>query len=61
MTDYKVQGSTLKTAVLDLKDDPTAKIQDEHTKFWSRNVQLTRLQAETGLNLLEEIITLIIN
>jgi hypothetical protein len=36
MTDYKIQGSTLKNAVLDLKDDPTTKGQDGHKKFCSR-------------------------
>ena len=55
MTDYKVQGSTLTTAVLDLKDDPTTKGQDEHKKFCSRYVQLSRLQSEIGLYLLQEI------
>jgi hypothetical protein len=55
MTDYKVQGSTLKTAVLDLKDDPTAKGQDEHKKFCSEYVQLSRLQAGIGLYLLQKI------
>ena len=35
LTDYKVQGSILTTAVLDLKNDPTAKGQDGHKKFCS--------------------------
>jgi len=35
LTDYKVQGSTLITAVLHLKDDPTAKGQDGHKKYCS--------------------------
>jgi hypothetical protein len=55
MTDYKIQGSTLKNAVLDLKDDPTTKGQDGHKKFCSRYVQLSRLETETGLNLLQEL------
>jgi hypothetical protein len=33
LTDYKVQGSTLATAVLDLKDDLTTKGQDQHKKI----------------------------
>jgi hypothetical protein len=44
LTDYKVQGSTLTTAVLDLKDDPTSKGRDHHKKYCSTNVQLLRLQ-----------------
>jgi len=55
MTDYKVQGSTLTTAILDLKNDPTTKGQDEHKKFCSGYVQLSRLQSEIGLYLLQEI------
>jgi hypothetical protein len=55
LTDYKVQGSTLKTAVLDLKDDPTAKGQDPHKKFTTINVQLSRLQSSHGQYLLEKI------
>jgi hypothetical protein len=33
LTDYKVQGSTLISVILDLKDDPTAKGQDHHKKY----------------------------
>ena len=55
LTDYKVQGSTLKTGVIDLKDDPTAKGQDAHKKFCSINVQLSRFQSLDGLHLLQEI------
>src|SRR5271155_5348460 len=55
LTDYKVQGSTLTTAVLDLKDDPTAKGQDEHKKYCSIYVQLSRLRSLDGLYLLQEI------
>ena len=55
LTDYKVQGSTLKTAVLDLKNDPTAKGQDGHKKFCSLYVQLSQLRSLNGLHLLQEI------
>ena len=55
LTDYKVQSSTLTTAVLDLKDDPSAKGQDSHKKHCSLNVQLSRLQSFNGLNLLQRI------
>ena len=54
LTDYKVQGSTLKTAI-DLKDDPTIKSQTEHKKFYSMYVQLSRLQSLDGLYLLQAI------
>src|ERR1017187_2492987 len=49
LTDYKVQGSTLTTAVLDLKDDPATKGQDHHKKYCSTYVQLSRLQSLDGL------------
>jgi len=55
LTDYKTQGSTLTTAVLDLKDDPSAKGQDEHKKYCSIYVQLSRLRSLDGLYLLQEI------
>src|SRR6266516_2553599 len=55
LTDYKVQGSTLTTAVLDLKDDPTAKGQDHHKRYCSKNVQLSRLESLHGLHLLQRI------
>src|SRR5436190_10123808 len=41
LTDYKVQGSTLTTAVLNLKNDPTARGHDKHKKFCSMYVQLS--------------------
>ena len=41
LTDYKVQGSTLTTAVLDLKNDPTGRGHDKHKKFYSMYVQLS--------------------
>ena len=55
LTDYKVQGSTLTTAVLDLKNDPTARGHDKHKKFCSMYVQLSRLQSLEGLYLLQKI------
>jgi hypothetical protein len=55
LTDYKVQGSTLMTAVLDLKDDPTAKGKDHHKKYCSIYVQLSRLRSLAGLYLLQKI------
>ena len=55
LTDYKVLGSTLKTAILDLKDDPTAKGQSKHKKFCSMYVQLSRVQFLDRLYLLQEI------
>src|SRR5436190_14955283 len=55
LTDYKVQGSTLPIAVLDLKDDPTRKGLDHHKKFCSNYVQLSRLQALNRLYLLQKI------
>ncbi|KAF8860613.1 hypothetical protein BDZ45DRAFT_800769 [Acephala macrosclerotiorum] len=55
LTDYKVQGSTLTTAVLDLKDDPTARGQDGHKKYCSTYVQLSRLRSLDGLHLLQRI------
>ena len=55
LTDYKVQGSTLTKAVLDLKDNPTRKGQDRHKKFCSMYVQLSRLQSLEGLYLLQKI------
>jgi hypothetical protein len=55
LTDYKIQGSTLTTAVLDLKDDPATKRQDHHKKYCSIYVQLSRLQSLNGLYLLQKI------
>jgi hypothetical protein len=50
-----VQGSTLTTAVLDLKHDPTAGGQDGHKKYCSTYGQLSRLQTLGGLHLLQRI------
>jgi len=55
LTDYKIQGSTLKTAVLDLKDNSSGKGQSEHKKFCSLYVQLSRLRSFDGLYLLQAI------
>jgi hypothetical protein len=55
LTDYKVQGLTLTTAVLDLKGDPSGKGQNEHKTFCSMYVQLSRLRSLEGLHLLQEI------
>jgi hypothetical protein len=55
LTDYKIQGSTLTIAVLDLKDDPTTKGQSEHKKYCSLYVQLCRLRSSDGLHLLRKI------
>src|SRR5258705_3333903 len=55
LTDYKVQGSTLTAAVLDLKDDSTSKGRDHHKKYCSTYVQLSRLQSFDGLYLLQRI------
>jgi hypothetical protein len=55
LTDYKVQGSTLVAAILDLKDDPTIRGQDRHRKYCSTYVQLSRLRCSKGLHLLQEV------
>src|SRR3954454_1912224 len=55
LTDYKVQGSTLTTAVLDLKDNSAVKGKDHHQRYCSTNVQLSRLESSDGLHLLQRI------
>jgi len=55
LTDYKVQELTLMTAVLDLKDNPKVRGQDEHKKFCSMYIQLSRLRSLNGLHLLQKI------
>lgn len=55
LTDYKVQGATLGSAILDLKDDPTMRGQDRHRKYCSTYVQLSRLRSSTGIHLLQRI------
>ena len=54
LTDYKVQGSTLIPAVLDLKDDPTSK-GDHYKKYCSIYVQLSQLRSLDKLYLLQNI------
>ena len=55
LTDCKVQGLTLTTAVLYLKDDPTAKGQDGYMEYCSMYVELSRLRSLDGLHLLQKI------
>ncbi len=55
LTNYKVQGSTLTTVVLDLKHDPSAKGQDHHKKFCLTYVQLSQLRSLNRLYLLQSI------
>jgi hypothetical protein len=57
LTDYKVQGSTLVAAILDLKDDSTIRGQDRHRKYCSMYVQLSRLRSSKGLHLLQKLDT----
>ncbi|KAJ5100153.1 hypothetical protein N7532_007154 [Penicillium argentinense] len=54
-SDYKGQGSTLASAILDLKDDPTIRGLDRHRKFCSTYVQLSRLRSSEGLHLLQRL------
>jgi hypothetical protein len=55
LTDYKIQGSTLTMAILDLKDDPASKARDRHKKYCSIYVQLSRPRSLDGLHLLQRI------
>ncbi|KAJ5318263.1 hypothetical protein N7476_004683 [Penicillium atrosanguineum] len=55
LTDYKVQGATLESAVLDLKGDRNGRRQDSHRKYCSTYVQLSRLRSLAGLHLLQPI------
>ena len=55
LTDYKVQGSSFSSAVLDLHDDSSVKGKDGHHKFTSRYVQLSRLRSQCGVHLLRKI------
>jgi hypothetical protein len=55
LTDYKVQGKTLSKAILDIKDDGTSKFQDPHTKYCSRNVQISQTRDSDSFRLLEPI------
>jgi hypothetical protein len=55
LTDYKVQGSSFSSAVLDIHEDPSSKGRDSHHKFTSRYVQLSRLRSRQGVHLLQKI------
>lgn len=55
LTDYKVQGSTISAAILDLKSDTARRGQDSHRKYCSLYVQLSRLRSFQGLHLLQKI------
>lgn len=55
LTDYKVQGSSVISATLDLKDRARVRSQDHHRKYCSLYVQLSRLHSLTGLHLLEKL------
>lgn len=55
LTDYKVQGSTLSAAILDLKNDTARRGQDSHRKYCSFYVQLSRLRSFQDLHLLQKI------
>jgi hypothetical protein len=55
LTDYKIQGATLASAILDLKNDSGNRRRDSHRKYCSTYVQLSRLRSLTGLYLLRPI------
>lgn len=55
LTDYKVQGSTLSVAILDLKDVSSRRGHDSHRKYCSLYVQLSRLRSFQGQHLLEKV------
>jgi hypothetical protein len=55
LADYKAQGSTVASAILGLKDDPTFRGLDRHRKFCSTYVQLSRLRSSKGLHLLQKL------
>ena len=55
LTDYKIQGSTLSIAILDLKQNTLGRRQDNHKNYCSTYVQLSRLQSLDGLYLLQKI------
>ena len=56
LTDYKIQGATLNSVILDLKDDGKSRRQDSHRKYCSTYVQLSRLRSLEGLHLMQPII-----
>lgn len=55
LTDYKIQGTTLESAILDLKNDRKIRGQDAHRRFCSTYVQLSRLRSLAGLHPLQPI------
>ena len=55
LTDYKIQGTTLTQAILDLKHNPTRRGWAAHRKYCSIYVQLSRLRSFEGLHLLQKI------
>lgn len=55
VTDYKVQGATFRTAVLDLHRKSNSGSGGLHKKFCSTHVQLSHLQTLNGVQLLQSI------
>ncbi len=55
VTDYKVQGATFRTAVLDLHRHSKSRDKGSHKRFCSTYVQLSRLQTLDGVGLLQPI------
>lgn len=55
LTDYKIQGATLDSVILDLKDDSKNRRRDSHRKYCSTYVQLSRLRSLADLHLLQPI------
>ena len=54
-TEYKVQGATFESAVLDLRRKSKKKGKESHKRFCSTYVQLSRLRTLQGVFLLEKI------
>lgn len=55
LTDYKIQGATLNSAILNLKNDSKNRRHDSHRNYCSTYVQLSRLRSLSGLYLLQPI------
>lgn len=55
LTDYKVQGATFDSAIVDLKHDRRNRHQDSYRRYCSTYVQLSRLRSFAGLHLLQPI------
>jgi hypothetical protein len=55
LTGYKIQGATIDSVILDLKDDIKNRRQGSHRKYCSTYVQLSRLRSLNGLHLLQSI------